>query len=53
MKLLIAIAALIGVTVSSNFHEDCTWDLELQCATDINNAYKLCEKSAEEKGKDI
>lgn len=47
MKLLLAIAALAGVVVSYDLKEDCTWDLEIQCATDINNAYKLCEKAAE------
>ena len=53
MKLLLAVAALVGVAVSSDLQEDCSWTLELKCATDINNAYKLCEKAAEEKGKDI
>lgn len=36
MKLFLAIAALVGVSLSSEVQEDCNWTLELKCATDIN-----------------
>ena len=49
MKLFVALAAFVGLAVA----HDCPHDLEVLCIDDINKAYPICEKSAQEKGKDI
>lgn len=51
MKLL-SILALVGAAFSYSA-EECNQTLELKCLTDISQAYKVCEKAAEEKGADI
>jgi hypothetical protein len=38
MKLLLAISALLGLTIAN----DCPHDLEVKCIDDINKAYPLC-----------
>ena len=59
MKLL-AICALGLATsaVASSFeaytaNDLCPHDVEVLCIDDINKAYPICEKAAEEKGKDL
>jgi hypothetical protein len=49
MKLL-ALLGLVGVAVATN---TCTHDIEVRCIDDINKAYPICEKAAQEKGKDL
>lgn len=49
MKLLIALGALVGLVAA----HDCPHDLEVRCIDDINKAYPVCKKAAEEKGKDL
>ena len=49
MKLFLALAALVGLAAT---HE-CSHDLEVLCIDDINKAYPICKKAAEEKGKDL
>jgi hypothetical protein len=44
MKLLISIAALLGLAFSAN---DCPHDTEVKCMDDINKAYPICKKAAE------
>lgn len=51
MKLL-AITALLGLAMSYTA-DQCTQDLEIKCMSDISHGYKVCEKAAEEKGKDL
>lgn len=48
MKLLLAAAALLGLVAA-----DCPHDLEVRCIDDINASFKVCDKAAKEKGKDI
>jgi len=51
MKLL-ALSALVGLAVSYTA-DQCSQDLEIKCMNDINQSYAVCEKAAEEKGKDL
>ena len=51
MKFL-ALAALLGIAVSYTA-DQCPQDLEVKCMDDINQSYKVCEKAAEQKGKDF
>lgn len=48
MKLL----ALLGLVALATA-EECPHDLEVRCIDDINKAYPICEKAAQEKGKDF
>jgi hypothetical protein len=49
MKLLLAFTALLGLVAT----EDCPHDLEVRCIDDINKAFPICQKAAQEKGKDF
>lgn len=49
MKIILALGALLGLAATY----DCPHDLEVRCIDDINKAYPVCKKSAEEKGKDL
>lgn len=49
MKLFVALAALVGLAAT----HDCPHDLEVMCIDDINRAYPVCKKAAEEKAKDL
>ncbi len=49
MKLLLAITAIFGLAVAN----ECPHDLEVKCIDDINKAYPICQKAAQEKGKDV
>lgn len=54
MKFIAGLLALAGVATSFSFvNEECPHDVEVKCIDDINKAYPICEKAAEEKGKDI
>lgn len=54
MKFVAGLLALVGLTTSFGISEDlCPHDVEVKCIDDINKAYPVCEKAAEEKGKDI
>ena len=46
---LFALLGLAAVVVA----EECPHDLEVRCIDDINKAYPVCEKAAQEKGKDF
>lgn len=52
MKLL-ALLGLAGVATAHLTADECPQDLEALCITDINKAYPICEKAAQEKGKDL
>ena len=49
MKLLLAITAILGLAAAN----ECPQDLEVKCIDDINKAYPICQKAAQEKGKDL
>jgi hypothetical protein len=51
MKLLalLGLAALAAPAVAA----DCPHNLEVKCINDINAAYPICEKAAQEQGKDL
>lgn len=51
MKIL-ALLGLASLAVANPNHE-CPHDLEILCIDDINKAYPVCEKAAQEKGKDL
>ena len=51
MKLLAILGLATAVIAAPN--EECTHDAEIRCIDDINKAYPICEKAAEEKGKDL
>lgn len=48
MKLL----TLLGLAALAKA-EECTHNLEVMCIDDINKAYPVCEKAAQEKGRDV
>lgn len=53
MKLL-ALLGLVSLTAASYMpNDECPHELEVHCIDDINKAYPVCEKAAEEKGKDL
>ena len=56
MKFLAALG-LVSAAVASYSpytpNEECPHDVEVLCIDDINKAYPICEKAAQEKGKDI
>ena len=45
----VATASYAGFTPN----EECPHDVEVLCIDDINKAYPICEKAAQEKGKDL
>ena len=51
------LAALLGLAsvavAASTPNDECPHDLEVLCIDDINKAYPICEKAAQEKGKDL
>jgi hypothetical protein len=50
MKLL----ALLGLaSLAAPALADCPHNLEILCIDDVNKAYPICEKAAQEKGKDL
>lgn len=51
MKLFLALGALLGLISAAP--ADCPHDLEVRCIDDINKAYPVCEKAAQDKGKDL
>ena len=55
MKYILAILALLGLATIAVAApaDECPHNLEVLCIDDINKAYPICEKSAQEKGKDI
>lgn len=60
MKHLIVIAVLVVLACSSPFSQkgitndyDCPHDMEVQCIDDVNKAFPICEKAAQQKGKDV
>lgn len=52
MKVL-ALFALATTVFASRAAEECPHNLEVLCIDDINKAYPVCEKAAQEKGKDF
>ena len=52
MKLL-GVIGLFGLANSFFMADECPHDLEVRCIDDINKVYPICEKAAQEKGKDI
>jgi hypothetical protein len=50
MKLIILALALLACLAACY---ECPHDLEVRCIDDINKAYPICEKAAQEKGKDV
>lgn len=61
MKILILTLTLVALGTSFNLanqfaaaivDSECPHDLEVLCIDDINKAYPICEKAAQEKGKD-
>lgn len=51
MKFL-ALLGLASLAVAAP-NDECPHDLEVLCIDDINRAYPVCEKAAQEKGKDL
>jgi hypothetical protein len=49
MKFITIVAAVLGLAMT----QTCTHDLEVKCMDDINKAFPVCEKAAQEKGKDL
>lgn len=53
MKLFALLGLASLATASYLPNEECPHDLEVRCIDDINKAYPVCEKAAEEKGRDL
>ena len=49
----VGLLGLIGAASAFFTADDCPHDLEVMCIDDINKAYPICEKAAEEHGKDL
>ena len=50
MKLFIALAAFIGLTLADN---DCPENKQIQCVDDVREAYPVCQKAAQAGGSDM
>ena len=50
MKLFIALAAFIGLTLADN---DCPETKQIQCVDDVRDAYPVCQKAAQAGGSDM
>lgn len=54
MKFVAGLLALAGLATAYTLGGDeCPHDVEVRCIDDINKAYPICEKAAQEKGKDL
>lgn len=45
---IVAIFSMLGLALS----DMCPQDKEVECITDVNHAFDLCDKAARSKGKD-
>jgi hypothetical protein len=43
MKLFVAVSLLLGFAIAA---DTCTQATEIKCSSDIQNAYKICDKAA-------
>ena len=54
MKQIIVLLVLVAIACSFQFSAyDCPHDKEVVCIDDINKAFSICEKAAQEKGADV
>ena len=54
MKQIIVLFVLVALACSFKFSDyECPHDKEVVCIEDINKAIPVCEKAAQEKGKDV